>query len=496
MFSVITTLLVILSNGVYLQSSETLVDPLCMTDLVVVNMNSSSVNVRDYTICYDKIQDYEHKVYGYDIQSLCFVHPDFFIVNKSTLFLNRCGEWLQIVGPSENVVNCMIAGSADISTEGSTFAIERRTIGVYSSLYKRLTSGVDNVNNYLTQVSVFEVAFDLGIPVSLYVINRTQSTVAFQFIDHNKPAEKIGIEYKNVVTSYRKNIDDTFVIPLINDYVNVQMVSFDDEKIRFLAVNFSKIDMATAAVRYVAVNTKPCKYIADTQVFDSSKVVEDKLIFQKWQVWTINEKQEGRMFEWGNNNVSFVAEGGNLTLCFAYANAFRIQKDFKEMKVVFDVDGDYEFLITHVLHDTSLTTLNLSTISLIQANLPTQYLRVNGGKTIEMKIAFNLKTLQFSNVITITQKFSKGAHVVLKNSDKCNSTSLDCLFTECSITNESYYTGPSPFLKGCEPFCGVCRDGFVCSSQGFCIKEPSNNNRDGGSIVTIIVFIFVLIVVL
>ncbi|ELP89904.1 hypothetical protein EIN_473020, partial [Entamoeba invadens IP1] len=218
-------------------------------------------------------------------------------------------------------------------------------------------------------------------------------------------------------------------------------------------------------------------------------------------------KQEGKMFEWGNNDVSFIAEGGNLTLCFAYANAFRIQKDFKEMKVVFDVDGDYEFLITHVLHDTSLTELNLSTITLIQAGLPTHYIKINDGKTIEMKIAFNLKTLQFSNVITITQRFSKGARVVLKSAylfrevelndtDKCNSTSFDCLYTQCTITNESANVGPSPFLKGCEPACGICRDGFICSSLGKCIVEKSNNKRNFSVKMVVLSVVFAIVLVL
>ncbi|ELP89307.1 hypothetical protein EIN_477610 [Entamoeba invadens IP1] len=477
-----------------------------MPDFVVLNMNSSFATISNYSLCYDKIPNFEHLIHGYDIQSLCFVHPEFFIVNKSSLFLNRCGEWLQLIGPSENVVNCMIAGSAEITSDGSTYSIERRTIGVFENIYKRLTSGVDNKQNFITQVTMFEVAFDLGLPPSLYVINRNKTSVTFQFTDHNKPAEKIGVEYQNKVTTYWKKIDDMFVIPLIKDKVNIQMVSYDDEKIRFKGINLSEENSFTAAVRYISVDTKPCKYITDTQVFNSSAFDEDKLTYQKWQVWTINEKLEGHMFEWGKNEVSFIAEGGNITLCFFYANSFRIQKDFKEMVVVFDTDGDYEFIITHILQDTSVTELNFDTIKLIQAGLPTKYQRINGGKTIELRIAFNLKTKLFANVVTITQKFSKGSHVVLKSAylireeelvdtDKCNSTSFDCLFTECTISNESYPNGDSPFQKACEPACGVCRDGFVCSTAGKCIVEPSFNIRDY-SIKTAVVFLLLVIFLL
>ncbi|ELP89903.1 hypothetical protein EIN_472910, partial [Entamoeba invadens IP1] len=189
MISLIILFIVPHTYGVNSQVLTTQVESLCMTDFVVVNMNSPEVNIRNYTLCYNRIPNYEINVHGYNIKSLCFVHPDYLIVNKSTLFLNRCGEWLQIIGPSENIVNCMVAGSADIGTADSTLAIERRTIGVYSLLYKRLTSGVDNTKNYLTQVTMFEVAFDLGIPPSFYVIYRNESSVTIQFTDHNRPPE-------------------------------------------------------------------------------------------------------------------------------------------------------------------------------------------------------------------------------------------------------------------------------------------------------------------
>ncbi|ELP87157.1 hypothetical protein EIN_354590 [Entamoeba invadens IP1] len=491
---------------VHSTETDELVDPLCMTDFVAVDMSSDQAHIVEQKLCYDRIPNYTHNIHGYDIQSICFVHEDYMNVNKSTGRINRCGEWLQLIGPSEKVVDCMVAGYAIIKTNGSTEAIERRTIGVPTNIFSRLTSGADNAANYVTQVTLFEVAFDLGVSPSLYVLNRTEDTVTIQFTDHNRPTEKMAVEYNNTIKSYYKEFDDTYIIPRIKDYINIQMVSFDDEKIRFMEVNLDKEDSATARVRFPAYKTKPCKFSADTEIFNKDVKLVEKLTFQKWQVWTLNEKLEGTMFEWGNNDISLTAEGGNLTIGFAYATALRIQKDFKELRVEMEIDGDYEFMQSHLLHDTSLLEMNFATISVVQAGLPTQYFRQSGGKTIELKVAFNIKSLIYANVITITQKLSKGTHVVLKSatlireeemkkSDKCNSTAFDCAFTECTISNETFEDGVSPFISGCIPTCGICRDGFVCSKKGFCVVEPVFNLREattGVALFLVLIFISLL----
>ncbi|ELP91152.1 hypothetical protein EIN_480510 [Entamoeba invadens IP1] len=491
--------------------SEELFEPVCMNDFIAVDMNSSSVKIRSYHLCYGNIPDYTNTIKGYNVQSLCFVHPDYILVNKTTFFLNRCGGWLQLIGPSENVVNCMVAGYADIQTgdtsDVSNFEIERRTIGVYNSMYKLLTSGVDNVNNYLTQVTITEVAFDLGLSPSLYVLNRTDEMVTIQFTNHNKQPEKIGVEHNNVLNTYSKDKEDMFTFPLINDKVNIQMVAYDDEKIIFPDVNLFKEDIFTASVRFGPINTRPCRFIAETQIIDYQKPLENKLIYQKWQVWTINERIEGKLYDWGTNDVTIIAEGGNLTIIFSYANSFRIQKDFKELQFDFELNGEFEFIISDLLQDTSLTELDLTTLKSVQSNLPTKIFRPNNTNIIKMKVSFNPKTYLFSNVIAMTFKFSKNAkiHILsaylmreeeLKPADKCNSTSFDCLFTECSINNNSYYDGEPPFAKGCELLCGTCRDGFVCSTKGRCLREPSHNVREFDISISIVSLLMLIVMIL
>ncbi|ELP86366.1 hypothetical protein EIN_296860 [Entamoeba invadens IP1] len=456
---------------------------LCFTEFIAVNMDAENVKQNNVFNCYDRIDKYQYDIKGFNIQSVCYISTKNSIVNKTSNRLGRCGEWLELVGPSEQKVDCMVAGSIDFELP-DTPDMADRIVGLSYSLFKRLTTYSDETQNSV-QVTLSEVAFDIGIPPTLYVISRTETEAVIQFTDSNKLGERVGIEKNGNVLVYYKQDDDTYTVPLFKEALNIQLIAYDDEKIRFLSVNLNTINKTTATIRFNADKSEPCTFTAETQIVGNDL---GDVRFKKWSVWQINPDYSWKLFPPGAASVEMNMYGLSL-IGVEYPAPMRVQKHFLELKMVLDVEDADQIHATQtlLLLDTKLAVFDIKSIKLIKDNLV--YKKTKKSNTeIEIGVSLASTSLEFTNVIGVVLNFSNPQKVVLKkaylkritslkNGEDCDLRTFDCLNTECSITNTSIDEGAIPFKTGCIPYCGSCRDGNVCTTKGKCIKEKNNNLR-------------------
>ncbi|EMD45451.1 hypothetical protein KM1_080940 [Entamoeba histolytica HM-3:IMSS] len=497
--------LILLTLVCYVLGNRHILDTPCMSDFVAVNLNSPKITVNEIKYCYDKIPDFNVSVHGHNIKSDCYINEHLIRVNKTSNSINRCGEWLEVVGPSQNPVVCMIAGSVSVTINGANSQLYSRIVGVRNSVFSQITIS-SGTSLSLSQVTVAESDFDLRINPSLYVLSKNDSHSIIQFIDHNRPPEKIEIIDGELNEEIKINPDDTFTIPLFSHAINIYLISFDSEKIEFKGINLNTITRYSTDDRFVSYNLRSCKYLADTQIFEEGKNYSNVLPMFRWRMYYIDDKNTATSFPLTESKVQFKTPSDPISTCFLYTTPLRMNQDFKELRMDFrcsDINS-YKFNTTNLYYTDTVTSVDIKNAKIISSDLPTKYYFDKDGETVHMKIAFDASSYQYSNFIRIIHSVPVGTTFSLKraylirskansNQTECDHTTFDCQFTECTITTTS---SASPWKEGCQPTCGNCRVGYTCSEQGFCLKEQNLNQRSGCLNIIISTLIVALLFVL
>ncbi|EDR26435.1 hypothetical protein EDI_268380 [Entamoeba dispar SAW760] len=497
--------LTLLTLVCYVLGNRHILDTPCMTDFVAVNLNSPRIIVNEIKYCYDKIPDFRTSVHGHNIKSDCYINEYLIGVNKSTNTVNRCGEWLEVVGPSQNPVMCMIAGSVDVTINGANPQIYTRIIGVRNSIFSQITIA-SGTSLPLSQVTVAESDFDLRINPSLYVLSKNDTHAIIQFTDHNRPPEKIEIIDGELNEEIKINSDDTFTIQLFSHSINIYLISFDSEKTEFKGIDLNTITRYATDDRFVSYNLRSCKYLADTQMFIEGKNYTNILPMFRWKMYYIADNDNVTSFPLTESIIQFDTPSDPISTCFLYSTPLRLNQDFKELRMDFRCSDlhSYKFIGANLYYTDRISSVDMKTANLISSDLPTKYYFDKDGETIHMKIGFDASSYQYSNFIKITHSVPIGTTLSLKksylirskandNQTECDHTTFDCQFTECTITTTS---SASPWQENCQPTCGTCRVGYVCSDQGFCLKEQNFNQRSGCLNLIISMFVLALLLVL
>ena len=69
----------------------------------------NETNNFEITDCFTKIENYQSIVYGFNIHATCYVDKSMLLLREGkSKTISRCGEWIQMVGPSQQQVLCML----------------------------------------------------------------------------------------------------------------------------------------------------------------------------------------------------------------------------------------------------------------------------------------------------------------------------------------------------------------------------------------------------
>ncbi|EDR21497.1 hypothetical protein EDI_185560 [Entamoeba dispar SAW760] len=470
----------------------------CMSDFVAVNIDApTNIETIRRTLCYDKIPDYKTNVHGYNIKSYCFVDENDLYVKKGNRNISRCGEWLQLVGPSQKPIVCMVAGSERLNISGVADESEYSFIGVPRNIFLTLTGGFDETSNVVTQITLSETNFDLRINPTLYLINRNETTATIQFTDFNRNPEKISIN--NIF--YDMTPQNTFEIPLFENDIIVHLITFDNEKIDFPKVNLKKGNKYTSIGRFVNYDMTECNYMADKNVFfrDSR---ENHGTLLTWQILQWNQDKTVVKFDNCDQEIKFIGKTSNLSMVFMYPTAIMLNQDFSYFEVEFETSSlDYKFVAANTGRCKDVLKYTFDYCSPTQVNLPIKYYFNKAEKIIKMRMSLFGINKRFSNIIELIHMVPQGtilnlisAQLVretrMLNQTECSSVSFNCLGTECTITNQLSHK--VPFNFSCLPSCGVCRVGFTCNDYGKCVEEVNLNQRSEANVISCLIILLLL----
>ena len=524
------------------QVQSKLLKSVCMDDFLAVNKNQIS-NIteenekiyqfnKNYTIkkCFDYMENYTRLIFGYNVHSECFIQEDQINLMKGdNSVVNRCGEWLQIVGPSQRQVLCMIAGTHSLK---SSYFQNVSFILLSSDLFSSVTSGLTSTTDLVSPVVVARTDFDLGINPSLVVTYTKKGYNILHVINTNRLTEKISI--MNV--EYFMKGNNWFEVPYKSRLTQiVSVLSFDDERIDFNNVDLTNNNDAinssgketiqkifSTNARFENKIYEKCHYLAENFIYDDSKPRSN--LFYKWVMTKRNVNENMQTI--GKNDVYYSSEQRNYTvdidseyfnLRFSLSpSATVFTRSFKYLEMNMEADFDlekYQYRGSYVYAQNS-TKFIQDVIQLMQSSeLPTKYYVDQQKKLISIRIGFpKTQIIYADHIITshriIGWKSSDKFHLKMKNitfirndeyakQASCNSTALMCKHVECQIEPQNFVPGVSPWESvDCIGDCGICQTGFFCNASGKCEIQPNRNTRSWSvSCLISIYVVFILFIV-
>ncbi|ELP88844.1 hypothetical protein EIN_474460 [Entamoeba invadens IP1] len=480
-----------------LNYDNTLVEPLCMPDFMALNLGSSLLKYTIVSDCYAEIPNRKYSIKGNNILSYCFIDDYFLRVNKNNTKVSRCGQWLEVVGPSQVSIVCMVSGSITPDVTEGSLPVGVPFVALPKGLYTKVSGGFSLDDDAFVQATVAETDFDLKVNPTLWVLNKSESEIRIQVTDCNRPYQFIEVEKIN----YKLSNDDTFTLPLIKRKTNINLVSFKDEKLTFEDIELDKITSTVANGKYDTVHLGKCTFVADNIIY--SKTVANKIQLSVWLFYKLSDSIKVETMN--KTNMKFVSDAGsrNTSIVMLNTSPIIIQQQFKELILSLKANFDVHFkeVSLYLVRSGDDNTLYGSSTTI---NKELKFKTTQNGTDVTLRALFDTKSWEFGNTITLTYVSEPGGTIELieamfdksdtiKKVVECNSTIFDCLNTECTVTNMSIDEGRFIWQKGCEPVCGNCRDGYVCTTMGRCIHQENNNLREG---TTSVLFFLVILCIL
>lgn len=185
-----------------------------------------------------------------------------------------------------------------------------------------------------------------------------------------------------------------------------------------------------------------------------------------------------------------------LTATFPYP--IKISQHYKAIRAVYysnTTDGDADIAVYSFLGDTfgnlANPVIRTTCVKNLRYSVNETAIRPDQYK-IEMEVNLRIaKCLSQVNLfrfhVNVTNpmmvRFETIEFIPLNeiNFTVCDTNNYDCtLEDECDPTN-SQLDSPDGvvknYTKGCKPFCGMCRSGYLCNKAARCVKRPNYNTR-------------------
>lgn len=514
---------------------------LCMDDFLAVDFDKIrsgdhneemknlgiTMDASEMTKCYEYLENFRSKIHGFNIYSQCYVDEEFLHVEKGDHRINRCGQWLQLVGPSQKQVICMIAGSHKIKSdqfEGVPI------IALPTSMFEGLSPGMTSATGMVTPITVAETDFDLRINPTLYVTYTTKGTNFLHFVNMNRPSEKLSMEGME----YRMGEDNRFNITYKEGRnITISLISFDNERIDFPNVdlgnytdyiesNYSeeKDNMTFTRSfpthsRFVNYAMSKCHYLTENHIYNKGAYKRNK--FMKWTIFKTDiddsKKATSEKVYYSNQRQNFTIDvtSPRFNLTFSLSPSATV---FSSAFKYFEIIMKPNFEMTNYKHINSTVTAQegantIQTLITIanNENLPTKYYYDQEAGLIYVKVAFRRNNKLFVDELTIESQVEnwsedvknlwslevQSATLIRKDEytsqPSCSSQAFQCHKTECTIAPDVFVPGVSPWESvDCIGSCGSCSVGYSCNATGRCVKDVSINTRSATSGMYILTF--------
>ena len=451
-------------------------------------------------ICYSNIRDYKTLSVSHSINSECYIYESNKYQVIGSHHINRCGQCLELIGPTQKPFICMIAGTfREKGVTNLTLFDLQRTVFVSNTVFNYIGTVIHGEINHGTQISVRETTCPFYATPSVSV---EKLIVATEYDEEGNELlrryAKVQIINSNTLhkviiagdKEYEIQNDASYVIPSVTQ--TFDLVSTKTERIRFTNVSLKEVGNVFHAYEQFTIldqyeNNYNCYYLPSNNVYNESMLNISSSPVKQYFYWKIQleELNTHRIIQFYNltntNKVEFL-NNLNCHLLFKYQSVIQMKRTFREFDLTFefkdhfvlenpfllmvDYNGkigmDYEIVCSSLHMKTLIEKSN--TTSLLHVRVSFNNKMCNAFSNI---IGFNFTTFDHSNVRLIEAKLVYQKD--FENLSSCDIESFNCNGMECIPKN---YTNVD-----CNPLCGVCAFGTICNDDGQCVKKTQGDSK-------------------
>ncbi|EKE37215.1 hypothetical protein ENUP19_0211G0010 [Entamoeba nuttalli] len=467
---------------IYIQCTNAFVESIntpCITQVEAISdsmllsksMEKFSTHVtKEY--CYSELPNRKSEIYGINISDDCYVYSKQRYIHLYNHTISRCGQCIEIIGPSLMPYKCMISGWFTYNGSDINDNILNNIILVNDIVAKKLVSEKEESG---FQIAMSYSSCNYVVLPSLIVIRSNSTTLTILVYNTNERLYSIS----NGVWSNVIDKDGYFYIdPPINGFYERLVVSSIERR----TIVFNKITSQTGKVYHPisqfskVKENKNCCFIPSKIIFSntinySALNAGFKYLVSSFTIIKnlfINDKIEATQGVVSTQSISLLLNGKRNGIIIQYPTSIQVTKHFKETVIQINssslvVKEIYLAQLNLVSQNDSsnvhiLLDLNENCKFFIEKAFSNQYnLRIGLNQTIKgffNSLIIDFETNDSSIQITSAESIERNE----KSMVGCTIDSFDCNYTECSVSND----------RDCYQYCGSCMPGFHCTSSGFC----------------------------
>ncbi|ELP84228.1 hypothetical protein EIN_064630 [Entamoeba invadens IP1] len=479
-------------------------------------------NAHIHDRCYDKVPDASKNVMGLSSQTTCYVpHYLFYKVHESS-YVSRCGQCVELKGPSLKIAHCVVSGSYMINegvTDLNTIKYYNNTIIVENSLFMMLSGFLEKNEGTVLPV-VFRMV-DCLYKTNPSLVITEQTATESQIVLFNTNIIVPHIMFNNTI--YHNRFVAGFTIPRpqpLNTTEVYKMKLFSNVGTSVI-INFKFIKSEI----YTSTTTFPISFDESTKCYlrPEANVIIEKGVLLKNMTEDITRDD---YFMWA---MAFHPDRGNLypnipltkeNPTFTYTDVIggfsirfpaplRISEHFVFVTLitestkpvspyypnVYSLNGDNlndsdHFFCQSLMfeHDTQMTASGLYRFT-FRINLVLS--KCHGFSNFYI---LNFLT-QIGNTMTIKDVFWTTKYNM--NFTYCEYTYSCSVGDECDPTDskiDSDTLPPKNYSKGCAPYCGVCQMGYECNKAARCVPKTFHNTRNTSDKVFCLLMLLIIVI--
>ncbi|KAL7718529.1 Uncharacterized protein QTN25_004162 [Entamoeba marina] len=450
--------------------------------------------------CFSQIDDFENLVYGHLTNAECYIHENYFYHQAGADDVSRCGQCLELTGPTQQPLTCMLAGTFyNIPTSNLTEYDQERILFVSDENYDYIATVAHGAINHATQLSVRVVSCPFPTNPSLFVISSNETSAVVQPINFNV-LHKLLI-HDGVL--YPINNDGTYTVPVVSNSSFV-MVSVNNSKLKFL-----NVDTSIAGSYYLAENQFPsditdevCEFYPEKEVFGDTVVNAQSTPVMRYYTWTptvFDGEQILRTYNiFGATNIPIDDQFDN-KFFFSYPSVMQMAQTFSELDITIEYNNDDFEIANPFLLILDYNGLIGSLFTEVCSDMQMEQENNNETNTSVIRISLIKRECEgFASALGFSLKTGVGTSLNITDArfvfsethsqyNHCKIDTYMCKHMEC--------VPDGVYEEGCEPNCGSCVTGYQCNEEGTCVKNPKLNTRSWAKGIMVIGILFVLLLI-
>ncbi|ELP85879.1 hypothetical protein EIN_133830 [Entamoeba invadens IP1] len=456
-----------------------------------MDLKRMALDLETVDSCYDHVENAEDKVRGLAVKNECYVHDSIIPMKKGTKKMSRCGECLDLVGPSNIQVQCTTAGtfrSRKVNEIVETNFMLINMVIVNHDLYDIVATTSDNYNDEYCEIAIRQSQCNNLPNPSLYVVDNNETHSKVQVLNMHEVTEFLIIN--NV--QYILGLDPYFTIPHFDINIKVSAITFTNDVIHFLNVNLTKNNLITSTTKYDVSKLEDCQYDPNWNIYSTGAERETNDYF-KWMFRSSDKS--GKMYYEENktevleteNYLRFQSHDDFTKIVFVAQTPINFFEQYTLFSFTASSDKKWEYQENYVGVGNSSQEYFDSIIKCVGMPIDVINTKVNDNQyNISMKMYFNKTCSYLGNVIALDFITSENSELkvtsalLIKREDhqqSCSYDTLNCENVICTVRDATIDDGVGKWLNGCIPTCGKCRTGFECTTTGKCVESIVYNSR-------------------